>query len=192
MLPIRTYPHPGLRERSVEVETFDDELRALVAEMIETMYEADGVGLAAPQIAVNRRILVFDVNPEDRGEEGRLAMYMKAGDDPQALPHGAQVLINPVLVSKSKAMEVREEGCLSVPEISGNVKRPAEVRVEGVNLAGEPVAYEGGGLLARCLQHEMDHLDGILFIDKLSVAAKLSLRRELRHREEAFRDMVGD
>jgi peptide deformylase len=163
-LPIPPYPAEALRRESRDVtpEEFGPELEAFVASMIETMYERDGVGLAAPQVGRNIRVFVYDVSPE-RSE-----------------PHE---MINPRLVEK-EGSQSDDEGCLSVPGLRGTVRRAMRVVVEGLNLRQEPVRLEATGLLARCLQHEMDHLDGVLFCDRLSAAKRLLVRRHLRRLQD--------
>jgi peptide deformylase len=136
-----------LRRRAAEVAEIDEELRVLIDDMFETMYDAEGVGLAAPQVGVSRRVMVVDVREE--------------GTEPLAL-------VNPVVVEASRETERAEEGCLSIPGVSAAVERPARVVVEALDADGHPVRVEGEGLLARALQHEIDHLDGILFIDRIS------------------------
>ena len=139
-----------LRVPGVEVEAFDDELRSLVADLHETMYYAEGIGLAAPQIGVSLRVCVLDLRDED---------------DPEA---GRWVFVNPVIVESSEEEDKASEGCLSIPEMEEVVARPARVTVRGFDPEGEAVEVEAEGLLARALQHEIDHLDGVLFIDRLS------------------------
>lgn len=167
MLRILTYPDPFLREVSDPVETIDDSIRKLAEEMIETMYAAKGVGLAAPQVGHHLRLFIVDLDPEKR--------------DPR-------VLINPEFLRRSKEKSVEDEGCLSVPGITARVKRPEAVTVKALDLDGNEVEYSGGGLLGRALQHENDHLDGMLFIDKVSTAARLALRGELAHLEQDYLD----
>ena len=146
-----------LREPGVEVEAFDDELRKLVADMLETMYFAEGIGLAAPQIGVSRRICVLDLHDED---------------DPEA---GRWVLVNPVVVGSSDEQDKKPEGCLSIPDMEDVVTRPVRVTVRGFDAEGQAIEVEAEGLLARALQHEIDHLDGILFIDRLSTFKRRAL-----------------
>jgi peptide deformylase len=148
-----------LRKRAEEIGEVDDELRALIRDMFETMYDAEGVGLAGPQVGVLRRVIVVDVRDQ--------------GDGPFAL-------VNPVIVEQSRESEKAEEGCLSIPGVSSVVERPLKVVVEGLNEKGERVRVEGEGLLARCLQHEVDHLDGVLFIDKLSALKRTMLLKKYR------------
>lgn len=152
-----------LREKAAEIDpaTLDADFQRLVDDMFETMYDAQGIGLAGPQVGVGRRVIVVDVKED--------------GIPPFAL-------VNPRLVQASEAMEKGEEGCLSIPGVSGVVNRPAEVVVEGLDRHGKPMRIEAGGLLARCLQHELDHLDGILFLDRLSPLKRSMALRKYRKR----------
>jgi len=159
ILPIVHLGVPVLRQRAREVEEVDDEVCALVDRMFATMYAADGQGLAAPQVDVSRRIAVVDVPPR----EGT-----------------TYTLINPCVVEASKEVDRSVEGCLSIPGVWEVVKRPLEVVVEAVDARGEPFRLEAEGDLARCLQHEIDHLDGMLYIDHISPLARQLLRRRYR------------
>ena len=163
-LPVPPYPAEALRAecREVAPEEFGPELEQLAAEMIATMYERQGVGLAAPQVGRDIRVIVYDVSAER--------------DDPHSL-------VNPRIVEKTGS-ETGEEGCLSVPGLRGKVRRAAAVLVEGQDLSGEPVRLEAEGLAARMFQHECDHLDGVLFCDRLSAARRLGVRRHLRKLEK--------
>ena len=154
IFPIRTFGDPVLRADAEPVETFDDALRRLTEDMIETMYAAPGVGLAAPQIGISKRICVFD-----------------AGDGPH-------VLINPEIISKD-GLAVTEEGCLSVPGYYEEVERAEQIRVRYLDRNGQAVEQEAEGLLAVCIQHEIDHLDGKLFVDYLSEAKRQRIRKKL-------------
>lgn len=150
-----------LRTPASEIVEVDDDLRRLIDDMFETMYEAEGVGLAGPQVGVSRRVIVVDVH------------------DDEAKPFA---LINPRVVEASAATEKGEEGCLSIPGLSAVVERPERVAVEGLDRDGNPVRVEGDGLLARCLQHEIDHLDGILFIDRVSPLKRKMLLQKWKKR----------
>lgn len=157
ILPIIETPDPRLRVISQAVETFDAELKALVADMFETMYDAPGIGLAAIQVAVPKRILVIDlqeIDPED--EEGKRIIRTP------------RVFINPVFSDESEEHSIYQEGCLSVPEQYADVTRPAEVTVDWQDADGNHHQERMSGLMATCIQHEHDHLEGILFIDHLS------------------------
>jgi peptide deformylase len=147
--PILTVPDPVLKQRSEPVERVDDELRALMDDMLETMYDAPGIGLAAIQIGVPKRIIVMDLA---RPEEDKQPRYF----------------VNPEILWRSEETAPYEEGCLSVPEIYDEVERPARVRLRYMNYQGETVEEDADGLYAVCIQHEMDHLEGVLFIDHLS------------------------
>ena len=160
---------PVLRNPAAEVEVFDAELASLVQDMFETMYHAEGVGLAAPQIGISRRILVADVRTRDDSQTAQMA------------------LINPKIVRFSDDTERETEGCLSIPGVDELVERSFTVEVRAQSVEGKPVHIEVHGLLARCLQHEIDHLDGILFIDRISPLKRkmlLAKYRKLREEEE--------
>jgi peptide deformylase len=147
--PIITLPAPVLREKSTPVERVDDDVRALLSDMFETMYEAPGIGLAAVQVGITKRIVTIDVARE--GEDKR-----------------PMVFVNPEIIWSSDELSVYEEGCLSIPAYYEEVERPAKVRVRYQDEKGETRELEAEGLLATCLQHEIDHLEGKLFIDHLS------------------------
>jgi len=146
---------PVLRQRAREVEEVDDEVRELVDRMFVTMYAGEGQGLAAPQVAVSRRIAVVDVPPQRKGK--------------------AFAMVNPRVVAASVEVARGVEGCLSIPGVWETVERPAEVVVEALDPQGEPFRLEADGELSRCVQHEIDHLDGILYIDHLSPLARRML-----------------
>ena len=148
--PLILLPDPLLRQSSAPIQQVDDEVHRLVDDMLETMYDAPGIGLAAIQIGVPRRIVVIDIAKED--EEGRKP----------------QVFINPEVVASSSERSVYEEGCLSIPDYYAEVERPAKVTVRHIDRDGKEQTTEAEGLLATCLQHEIDHLNGVLFIDYIS------------------------
>jgi len=156
---IRLLGDPVLRKVAEPVETVDDEVRRLMDDMLETMYDADGVGLAAPQIGESRRVIVIDIR------------------DPDVPPFG---LVNPVIVERSEELARGEEGCLSIPGLAEIVERPASVVVEALDRDGNPTRIEAEGLLARALQHEVDHLDGILFFDRVSPLKRNMLLKRWR------------
>jgi peptide deformylase len=137
-----------LKRKSETVTVVDDELRALMDDMLETMYDAPGIGLAAIQVGVPKRVIVMDLSREEALEP--------------------RFFVNPEIVWKSEETQPYEEGCLSVPEIYDEVERPARVRIKYLGYDGKPVEEDAGGLFAVCIQHEMDHLEGILFLDHLS------------------------
>ena len=151
---IRLLGDDVLRKPADPVEEFDDELRALVEDMWETMYHADGIGLAAPQIGISKRLIVVHARRSDERSEGEAF-------EPIALA-------NPRVIESSKKTEKEIEGCLSIPGVEEYVTRPADVRIEAQDTMGEPVELSADGLLGRALQHEIDHLDGVLFIDRVS------------------------
>lgn len=162
-------PDPLLKQISAPVEKFDDELRTLVTDMFETMYEAPGIGLAAIQVGVPLRVLVIDLQPEDEEAEAELC-HSHGGHEHYHKPTKKEprVFINPELLDPSEEHIVYQEGCLSVPEIYADVERPSRVRARWQDLDGKAHEETLEGLMAICLQHEMDHLEGILFIDHLS------------------------
>ena len=169
--PIVEVPDPRLREISKPVEGGDDELRKLVADMFETMYEAPGIGLAAIQVGVPKRVLVIDLQePEEEGGE--------PVKDPR-------VFINPEILQTSDQDVPYTEGCLSVPEQFAEVDRPDKIRARWMELDGKVREEEIDGLLAVCLQHEMDHLNGVLFIDHLSrLKRDMVLKKLAKWRQE--------
>jgi len=157
-LKILEFPDPRLRKKAVPIAAVDDALRRLIADMFETMYAAPGIGLAATQVDIHRRLLVADVSAEK--------------DDPY-------VLINPEIVAQD-GLEVSEEGCLSVPGYFEEVERAERVRVRYLDRDGEAMEADFEGLLAVCVQHEIDHLDGRLFVDYLSEAKRQRIRKRLQ------------
>lgn len=162
---ILTYPDPFLRESTHPVEVVDDEIRQLIADMIETMYAEPGVGLAANQVGSDRRLLVYDVSPQDETANPK-------------------VLVNPEIMEKEGSQLSENEGCLSVPDFRADVKRYAQIRVQALDLEGNPLDFRAEGFESIVLQHEIDHLQGILFIDRIS-----ALKRELykRRRKKQLR-----
>ncbi len=154
VLEILKFPHPILKKKTERVEKIDGDIKQLIQDMTETMYHAQGIGLAACQIGVPKRVIVWDVSPLD----------------PE---HGFFALINPEIIYEEGEVE-REEGCLSVPDCFEKVKRKEKVRVRGISQEGEEVEIYGEGILATVLQHEIDHLNGILILDRIS-----KLKRDL-------------
>jgi len=165
-LPILEFPDPRLRTRAAPVVAFDAALEQLIADMLETMYEAPGIGLAATQVNVHRRLIVIDISD---------------------LKNDPQVFINPELITR-EGVEVTEEGCLSVPQVFEEVQRAARVRVRSQDRHGITSERDLDGLLAVCLQHEMDHLEGKLFVDYLSSLKRDRIRRRL---EKEQRERAG-
>lgn len=154
VLEIKTYPEKVLKEKALPVENIDGQIQRLIDDMIETMYAAPGIGLAAPQVGVSKRIIVLDVSVK---EEEKMPLI---------------VIINPEIVNYEGETD-SEEGCLSLPGYTTTVKRAEKVLVRGLNREGMPVEIEGEGLLSRALQHEIDHINGTLLIDRIS-----SIKRE--------------
>lgn len=157
ILPILHFPDPRLRTPSQSVAGVDDELRTLLDDMLETMYEAPGIGLAAPQVNVFKRVIVIDISEE------------------RTAPH---YFVNPEIVER-RGTEVFEEGCLSVPNIYEKVQRAEWIRVKALGRDGQPFELETDGLLAVCIQHEIDHLDGKLFVDYLSELKRNRIRKKM-------------
>jgi peptide deformylase len=162
-------PDKRLRQVSEPVKKIDAGIRTLVEDMFESMYEAPGIGLAAIQLGTSKRVVTMDLAKKD---------------DPKA----PQVFINPEILWASEEKATYEEGCLSIPEFYGDVERPAQVKVKYLDLEGEPHEVEANGLLATCLQHEIDHLNGVLFIDHLS---KLKRDRVLKKFTKAAKRAAG-
>ena len=171
LLPIIETPDPLLRRISKPVEAVDDDLRTLIADMFDTMYAAPGIGLAAIQVGVPKRVLVIDLQePEEEG------------GDPVRDP---RVFINPEILEASDTFQVYSEGCLSVPDQYAEVERPDRIRARWLDEKGETHEEELDGLLGICLQHEMDHLEGILFIDHLSrLKRDMVLKKLAKSRKE--------
>ena len=161
LLPIITAPDPRLKKKCEPVEQVDEEIRTLMDDMLETMYAAPGIGLAAPQVGVTKRVLVLDVAKDE--------------DDPEPL-----CMANPEITWASEEKNVYEEGCLSVPEQYADVKRPKKVRVRFLDKNNETQEIEADDLLATCVQHEMDHLEGVLFVDYLSSIKRGMILRKVQ------------
>ncbi|RJP77233.1 MAG: peptide deformylase [Desulfobacteraceae bacterium] len=161
ILPIITYPDPFLKEKTNPVTDINDDIKKLIADMADTMYEAPGVGLAANQVGMDKSIIVFD--PEA---------------DKENRPY--QVLINPEIISQEGEYLSENEGCLSVPDFRSDVKRAEFAVVTGLDLQGNPVKIEAQGLLSVILQHEIDHLNGILFIDRISSLKRSIYKRKIK------------
>lgn len=162
MRPITRWGEPVMHRRLQQVTEFDDELAVLVADMAATMYAAEGVGLAANQIGVDRAVFVFDCPDDEHQRHSGVVCNPRL-----TLPEG-----------EDRNLDDGDEGCLSFPGAFVSCPRPDSVRVDGVDQHGEPVSYEGQGLLARCLQHESDHLYGTVFADRISTKARRQLTRE--------------
>ncbi|MXO64205.1 peptide deformylase [Altericroceibacterium endophyticum] len=161
-------PDARLKTVSKPVETFDAELKTLVDDMFETMYDAPGIGLAAIQVGVPLRVLVIDLQEPDPDAEPESCGDDECGHQHMAVKNEPRVFINPEILDPSEEFRSYQEGCLSVPEIYADVDRPATCRVRWQDLEGKTHEEDLEGLMATCIQHEMDHLEGILFIDHLS------------------------
>ncbi|HHG90859.1 MAG TPA: peptide deformylase [Devosia sp.] len=174
--PILVLPDPRLRQVAKPVEKFDEDLKDLIADMFETMYDAPGIGLAAPQIGVMERLVVVDCGLKKHDSETRdLAGDQEDGDlEEEDSEPDPIAMINPEITWVSEELSVHEEGCLSIPDYYEDVERPARCRVTYTDTGGQRITRELDGLLSTCVQHEVDHLDGKLFIDYLS-----RLKREM-------------
>ena len=162
LLPILSFPDPRLRTKAKPVEQVNDEIRQLVQDMLETMYAAPGIGLAASQVDRHIQLIVMDLS-EEKNE-----------------PH---VFINPAITPLTEELQPYEEGCLSVPQVFDKVERPARVRIDFLDLEGRQQSVDADGLLAVCIQHEMDHLDGKLFVDYLSPLKRQRIREKISKNE---------
>lgn len=162
VLPILKFPDPRLRNLAQPVERVDAQIRQLAADMLETMYAAPGIGLAASQVDQHIQLIVMDLSEEK---------------------NQPQVFINPKVTALGSTTLPYEEGCLSVPDIFDQVERPAQVRIDALDLEGKAFSIEADGLLAVCIQHEMDHLDGKLFVDFLSPLKRQRIRDKMSKRE---------
>lgn len=172
-LPIYVVPHPVLKRVADPVSNITDDHRRLVENMLDTMYAAPGIGLAAPQIGQSMRILVLDVDqPRAENEDEELPVEKRRGKP--------QVFINPELLWSSEEMNVYDEGCLSIPGQYAEVERPKIVRVKALDQNGKQFEVEADGLFATCLQHEIDHLNGVLFTDHLSSLKRDMVMRKLK------------
>jgi peptide deformylase len=160
VLPIRIYPNPVLRVSCREIITIDARVRKLAADMVETMHAAPGIGLAAPQVGIEERLAVVDLS---------------VGEDPKQI----LILINPEVVHR-EGLETEVEGCLSLPGMTDKVDRPTAVRVKALDLSGKTIEIQAEGWLARALCHELDHLDGILFVDHLRGLRRERAKRQLK------------
>lgn len=166
ILPILTAPDPILKKQAEPVEVVTDEIRTLLDDMVETMYDAPGIGLAAPQVGVLKQIIVVDVTDDD--------------EEPFA-----HKMINPEITWSSEDLSVYEEGCLSVPQSYSEVERPAQIKVTYLDENGAHQELDADGLLATCIQHEIDHLNGTLFIDHISRIKRSIIMRKLTKMKKA-------
>jgi len=174
ILPIVRYGHPALRRKGAVVEVLDTEVRQLIADMFETMYDAHGIGLAAQQVGRALQLAVVDV----RGIEDRPSTLFRDGQPADVDAAMPLVLINPQIQAVGETV-AGPEGCLSFPEIFGEIARPEMIEVKALGADGRPYAFRCGGLLAKAIQHEVDHLNGILFIDRMTKAVRDPLQEEI-------------
>jgi len=161
VLDILTYPDKVLKQKTAPVENIDGALQTVFDNMATTMYQAPGVGLAAPQVGIGRSFIVYDISPKEDGQD-------------------LHVLVNPRIVSSEGEILSENEGCLSVPDFRADVKRAERILVEGVDRDGNPLRFEAEGLLAIVVQHELDHLDGTLFIDHISALKRQMYKRRVK------------
>lgn len=178
-LRILTYPDPALRQKAEPINQITEPVREVARRMIELMREHEGIGLAATQVGLPWRLFVAELPPDPENPQRSVQ-----ADPPAALAE-PRVYINPTLSDFAGELESYEEGCLSLPEINGEVRRPTEVTISAADLSGETFSHRAGGLLARCVQHEYDHLDGVLIIDRMTQIARMKNRTPLRQLERA-------
>lgn len=176
-------PDPRLKTVSTDVTQFNDDLKTLVEDMFETMYAANGIGLAAIQIGVPKRVLVIDLQPEDPDAEPEPCDHDHGDEEAHTHPvymKQPRVFINPVIVDPAEQLATYQEGCLSVPDIFADVDRPETCTVQYKDVDGNAHSEDLTGLMATCIQHEMDHLNGVLFIDHLSRLKKQMALKKLK------------
>jgi peptide deformylase len=179
-LRIVRYPAEVLRQKAEPISALTDEVREVAERMVDLMYEAEGIGLAAPQVGLNWRLFVIDI-PESEDADP------PAEDDPPSATAGPLVYINPTLAGFSRDLVAYEEGCLSIPRVTGEVRRPSLCSVTATDLDGNTFTHEAQGLLARCLQHEFDHLEGVLMIDKFDLTTRRKAKASLQSLEQSAR-----
>ena len=185
ILPIIEAPDPRLKTVSTPVDTFDDQLKTLVEDMFETMYDAHGIGLAAIQVGVPIRLLVIDLQPEDPDAEPEPCDHDGHHHHHQPTKREPRVFVNPEILDPSAETKTYQEGCLSVPDIYADVDRPATCRVRWQDLEGNVHEELMDGMMAVCIQHEMDHLNGVLFIDHLSRLKRSMALKKLQKARQA-------
>ena len=168
---ILTEPNKILREKSLTVKVVDEDLQKLMDDMLETMYAAPGIGLAAIQVGVPKRVIVLDIAPKDQ-------------------PKNPMFFVNPEIITKSENSSTYEEGCLSVPGQFAEINRPDKCHIKYLDYYGQPKEIKADGMLATCIQHEIDHLEGILFIDYLSKLKKTMIIKKLSKQKKAIERIV--
>jgi len=179
ILPIVEVPDPVLRKTCEPVEQVTDEVRGIVADMFDTMYDAHGIGLAASQVGILRRIVVIDLQERPEGDETGEGTNEDGAEADAGGTRNPRSFINPELVSVSEETSTYNEGCLSIPEQYAEVTRPARCRVRWLDTDGQPHEQEFDGLMATCMQHEIDHLNGVLFTDHISRLKRGMLMKKL-------------
>ena len=187
---ILTEPDPFLRQKSIKVETVNDEIRSLMDDMLETMYAANGIGLAATQVAIDKRLIVMDCGKSDF-EESEMSEedYNEKIKNHKIEPNPIK-MINPEIISLGEDLYEREEGCLSIPGYNANVKRPSSLTVKYIDENKQNITLDAKGLLATCIQHEIDHLNGVLFIDYLSKLKRDMIIKKLTKQKKSLDKMV--
>lgn len=187
-LRIVHYPDPALRQKARPIAAVTEEVRAVAARMIDLMREAEGIGLAAPQVGLAWRMFVVEIPPtsSDSPSPGPIRTPI-AAELPATHTDGPRVYINPRFSHPLGSPEPYEEGCLSLPDIRGDVLRPPSITITALDLDGREFTQTGAGLLARCWQHEMDHLDGVLIIDRMTQMSRIKNRAAVRDLEKAAR-----
>jgi peptide deformylase len=178
-------PDAVLRQISKPVETFDGALKTLVADMFETMYAAPGIGLAAVQVGEPIRLLVIDLQEPDEDAEPEECDHGGHHHTHQPVKHDPRVFVNPEIIAPADELSTYQEGCLSVPEIYADVERPKHCRVRWQDLEGKVHEEDMAGMMATCIQHEMDHLEGVLFIDHLSRLKRAMVLKKLEKLRKA-------
>jgi len=170
LLEIVKYPEPSLSEPSISIEKIDNEIKTLIENMGETMFDAPGVGLAAPQVGINKRLIVYNPNVGDsESDEDKKKREFKP-------------LINPEIISASGSVVSEKEACLSVPDFSSDVKRYKKVTVKALDIDGKKIEFDAEGIQAVIMQHEIDHLDGVLFIDRISALKRALYKKKIKKR----------
>ena len=180
---ILTEPDKILREKSLKVNQVDEDLQKLMDDMLETMYAAPGIGLAAIQVGVPKRVIILDIGWRDKSES--------TNDEKQVTRKNPMYFVNPEIITKSTNNSTYEEGCLSVPGQFAEIERPDKCHIKYLDYYGQPKELMAEGMLATCIQHEMDHLEGILFIDYLSKLKKSMIVKKLtKHKEQLNRIVI--
>jgi len=171
LLKILTYPDKTLLKKSVKVDKIDDHIKRLVNNMGETMFASGGLGLAAPQIGINKRIIVYDINVENKNTNKDKNLKIK---------QEYKALINPEISDASNSMIYKNEGCLSVPDYNADIKRYEKVVIKALDIEGKQLKFNMTGVFSVIMQHEIDHLNGVLFIDKISVLKRAMYKKKMK------------